>query len=369
MGATKGLPHVDAWGEPPFGRWQQIWSHREDLLKVARRRSASAEDAEDAVHEAMIRAVERPHLDDNRLGAWLTTVTVRLCVDRHRLLTREAEVHTRSLRTDPGQPTVEEAVCDQAEAKWLAERSEDLPARQAEALDLRAQGLNLPHIAHRMDLNYRAVQSLLARARKTLRATLAATLVVTVWSWRGRPRAVWGTQTVTLVSAAVTLTVAGLSPAVLSEAQEKPAPQLRTYEVHFPPDRLPKDSAAGHEPAVPPAATGPGEEPAAPSQQETSRSSAAGSASCDSRPVNPPGPLDTAPAVPPSPRTPLSVVPGLPDTPLPATPAPPDLAMSTDAAPTPPKEAPALIEAVEAAITPDGVPGGLPARDAPLAQR
>src|SRR5437879_5812675 len=52
-------------------RWQRMWSHREDLLKVARRRSLSVEDAEDAVHEAMLRAAEHTDVDDERLGAWL----------------------------------------------------------------------------------------------------------------------------------------------------------------------------------------------------------------------------------------------------------------------------------------------------------
>ncbi len=59
-------------------RWQRMWSHREHLLKVARRRSMTIEDAEDAVHEAMLRSAENPHLDDERLGAWLTTVTMRI---------------------------------------------------------------------------------------------------------------------------------------------------------------------------------------------------------------------------------------------------------------------------------------------------
>src|SRR2546422_9003974 len=65
-------------------RWQRMWNHREQLLRVARRRSMSQEDAEDAVHEAMLRAAERPDLDDERLGAWLTAVTMRRGVDRYR---------------------------------------------------------------------------------------------------------------------------------------------------------------------------------------------------------------------------------------------------------------------------------------------
>ncbi|POX43943.1 RNA polymerase subunit sigma, partial [Streptomyces sp. Ru71] len=124
-------------------RWERMWSHREQLLKVARRRSMSLEDAEDAVHEAMLRAAERPDLDDERLGAWLTTVTMRLCVDRYRQVNREAEVRTSPTLMAPGPVPVEEAVCDRAEARWLAVRSGELPARQAEALRLRSEDLDV----------------------------------------------------------------------------------------------------------------------------------------------------------------------------------------------------------------------------------
>ena len=213
-------------------RWQRIWGHREVLLRVARRRSASPEDAEDAVHEAMVRAMEQPALDDERLGGWLTTVTMRLCVDRHRQVAREAEVHRRALRGLPGYVTVEDRVCDRAEAHWLTRRvREELPGRQAEALGLRAQGLELGQIAQRMGLSYRAVQSLLARARKTLRGVLAGTLgtlAVLLWPWRGsRSTGVGGGVpggAAPLAAAAVTLTGAGLGLPAPGAAGPEPGP-------------------------------------------------------------------------------------------------------------------------------------------------
>ncbi|MGW7356063.1 sigma-70 family RNA polymerase sigma factor [Streptomyces sp. NPDC054802] len=204
---------------------------------MARRRSMNVDDAEDAVHEAMVRAAENANVDDARLGAWLTSVTIRLCVDRFRQINREAEVHTRSARAAAGPATVEEAVCDQAEAKWLAGRSADLPIRQAEVLSLRAQGLDLAQISQRTGLSYQAVRSLLARARRALRAVLAATLVLAVWVWRGRPRVVKeGAQTAALASVAVTLTVAGLALNAPSEAETEEAPpsRLRPYVTHLP---------------------------------------------------------------------------------------------------------------------------------------
>ncbi|QOV38736.1 sigma-70 family RNA polymerase sigma factor [Streptomyces ferrugineus] len=191
-------------------RWQRMWNHREQLLKVARRRSMSAEDAEDAVHEAMLRAAERPDLDDERLAAWLTTVTMRLCVDRYRQVNREAQVRTSPTLIAPGPVPVEEAVCDRAEAKWLAVRSGELPARQAEALRLKSEDLDVGQVAVRMGLSYRTVESLLARARRTLRQSLAATLGFALFliGW-GRPRGGGKVQAVAVASTAATLAVAG----------------------------------------------------------------------------------------------------------------------------------------------------------------
>ncbi|MFJ8650092.1 RNA polymerase sigma factor [Streptomyces sp. NPDC093546] len=200
-------------------RWQRAWSHREHLLKVARRRSMSLEDAEDAVHEAMLRAAEQPHLDDERLGAWLTTVTMRLCVDRYRQVHRDADPGRAAALVPPGPAPVDELVCDRAEARWLAVRSGELPARQAEALWLKSEDLDVGQVAHKMGLSYRTVESLLARARRTLRNSLAATLGLLLWlCGRGRPRS---TQVaVAAASTAATLAVAGF---VLPHVQDRPA--------------------------------------------------------------------------------------------------------------------------------------------------
>ncbi|MBO4254250.1 sigma-70 family RNA polymerase sigma factor [Streptomyces griseorubiginosus] len=204
--ATEMPAETDATDE----RWRRMWSHREQLLKVARRRSMSQEDAEDAVHDAMLRAAERPDLDEERLGAWLTTVTMRLCVDRYRQVNREAEVRVSPRLVAPGPVPVEEAVCDRAEAKWLAVRSGELPDRQAEALWLKSEDLDVGQVAVKMGLSYRTVESLLARARRTLRNSLAATLgFVLFLLGRGRLKAGGKAQAVAVASTAATLAVAG----------------------------------------------------------------------------------------------------------------------------------------------------------------
>jgi RNA polymerase sigma factor (sigma-70 family) len=206
-------------------RWRRMWSHREQLMRVARRRSMSVEDAEDAVHEAMLRAGENPHIDDERLAAWLTTVTMRLCVDRYRQLYREAEVGSRSALAAPAPVPVEEAVCDQAEAKWLERRSKTLPARQAEALRLKSEELDVGQVATQMGLSYEATESLLSRARRAMRGVLAGTLGLAVWLVRGRPET--GVVPAAAVgSTAVTLALLGIALPYAYDGEVPPAPQV-----------------------------------------------------------------------------------------------------------------------------------------------
>ncbi|MFC9245604.1 sigma-70 family RNA polymerase sigma factor [Streptomyces sp. NPDC057136] len=242
--------------ESARARWQHMWSHREQLLKVARRRSMSAEDAEDAVQEAMLRAAENPHLDDARLGAWLTTVTMRLCVDRYRQVNREAEVRSTPKLVAPGPVPVEEAVCDRAEAKWLAFQSRELPARQAEALRLKAQDRDVGQVAREMGLSYEAVESLLARARRTLRNSLAGTLALTLWlCGRGRTQAGGNVQAVAAASTAATLAVVGLALPFAYEPDRPRPPQAVASEAVETSDAADVRDTAGH--GIPPASSGP----------------------------------------------------------------------------------------------------------------
>jgi len=222
--------------DPGDERWRRMWSHREQLLKVARRRSMSVEDAEDAVHEAMLRAGENPNIDDERLAAWLTTVTMRLCVDRYRQLNREAQVSTSSALAAPAPTPVDEVVCDRAEAKWLARRSESLPDRQAEALRLKSEELDVGQVATQMGLSYEATESLLARARRALRNTLAGTLALTAWMGRSRPE-IGGVQVAALASTAVTLAALGIAPPYSDEGDRTRTPQVSRAEVADEPAR------------------------------------------------------------------------------------------------------------------------------------
>ncbi|MFE9724523.1 sigma-70 family RNA polymerase sigma factor [Streptomyces sp. NPDC005794] len=198
----------------PGNRWELIWSHREELLEIARRRSSSAEEAEDAVQEAMLRAVEDQGVPYGRVRSWLRHATVRACTERHRQVARDSQLIT-SLYVAPAEPfPVEEAACDRAEARWLADRSTELlPARQAEALRLQSEDLDVGQVARVMGLSYRATESLLARAKRSLRTVLAASLslAMTAWMFVRRFPHTGVAQSAVATSAAATVAAVGLS--------------------------------------------------------------------------------------------------------------------------------------------------------------
>ncbi|MFE2317034.1 RNA polymerase sigma factor [Streptomyces sp. NPDC059441] len=339
------MPDMPAEIQAAHDRWQRMWSHREQLLKVARRRSMSPEDAEDAVHEAMLRAAERPDLDDERLGGWLTTVTMRLCVDRYRQVNREAEVHRSPTLTAPGPVPVEEAVCDRAEARWLAVRSGELPARQAEALRLKSEGLDVGQVAGRMGLSYRTVESLLARARRTLRDSLAGTLGLALFLWgRGKLRAGGHAQAVAVTSTAATLVVAGfVLPYVHDGDRQGTAPRPSVSRM-----------ARATTQTVRPDGV---DRVVAPNARDLSAASASRAAT----PTVPPGDDDRSLlplSVPPLPDASLTPVPPVPDVPgvsdLPSVPGLPDLPTTVPTTP------PALAEAPATSSAPVDVPTPTP---------
>ncbi|MDF6018603.1 sigma-70 family RNA polymerase sigma factor [Streptomyces sp. JH34] len=232
----------------PGNRWELIWSHRDELLELARARSSSAEEAEDAVQEAMIRAVEDPEVQYGRVRSRLRLATVRACADRRRQVARDQEL-SETLSAAPAEPfLVEEGACDRAEARWLADRSAELlPARQAQALRLQAQDLDVGQVARTMGLSYRATESLLARARRSLRNVLAGslTLAAAVWTCARRFPRTGVAQSAGATSAAVTLAVAGaVLPAGPFDRPDGRPPESRT-EAQAPPAAPAEWSTAG----------------------------------------------------------------------------------------------------------------------------
>lgn len=159
--------------------WEQAWAERERLLRIAIPRAVDASEAEDVVQEAMVRCVTFANLDVERLPAMLTTVTLRLCVDRLRdRLAAERAAH-RLAFADSGEAL--DQVLDRAEAAWLAAETARLAGREHAALVARFLGLSVAETAEALSVTYKAAESALDRARRKLRAAWAATLGVVGW--------------------------------------------------------------------------------------------------------------------------------------------------------------------------------------------
>lgn len=174
-GNRPGCPVGSDRPSPDLGqRWALVSPHREHLLAVARRRCANPEDAEDCVHEALLKTVAYPGLDPSRTAALLTAMVTRACADLARQRSTEHRGRPRLVTLPEQVAGPEEAVTDRAEAHWLAEQIEHLPEREGQVLRRRVAGLTVPETATSLQLSYKAVESALARARGRLRLLASA---------------------------------------------------------------------------------------------------------------------------------------------------------------------------------------------------
>lgn len=208
-------------------RWELVASHRDRLLPVALARCTSRADAEDAVHEAMVRAVTYADLDEARLRAFLTTVTVRLCIDQHRRRERDLRAGTAVFHGAVDDLGPEPDACDRAEAAWVADVLATLPERQREVVEARAAGADLAETARRLHLSYRAVESALARARTQVRAAMAAGAAVLAAFARRARYAAAPAGAMTAVSLTAAVVVLG-APPVRPEARPVTTPPRGT---------------------------------------------------------------------------------------------------------------------------------------------
>lgn len=157
-------------------RWAAVTPHRGRLLRIAESRTGCPHDAEDCVQEALLRCVEFDQLDEARVGALLTTITVRLCADRHRQREQYRRLAERLSAQSTLEPAAEERVCDRAEAAWAVRHVDALPARQRQVLWAHAEGMSCAEVAASYNLPFKAVESALHRARIRLRTIVGPAL-------------------------------------------------------------------------------------------------------------------------------------------------------------------------------------------------
>ena len=155
-------------------RWHAVWEHREAAVRAARRYAPSAEDAEDAVMDAIIRCASHPDLDADRAAAFPMVVTRNTCADIARARRRrESPRYVHAHASDATAGGFEDTVCAAAEARWLATCLSRLPARERAVVAGRAAGRSDRELALDLAVSPRAVESALTRARRKLKGWAA----------------------------------------------------------------------------------------------------------------------------------------------------------------------------------------------------
>lgn len=143
------------------------------LFPIARRITATPEDAEDVIHDLFVSLPERAKSytpSRGRVGAWLIIVVRNLALDRVRRRVRRATLQHENAEPPPT-PLSPDTRADLAlRGPALSDKLAGLPSVQREALELAFfEGLTYPEIAERLQVPVGTVKTRVARAIAKLR--------------------------------------------------------------------------------------------------------------------------------------------------------------------------------------------------------
>jgi RNA polymerase sigma-70 factor (ECF subfamily) len=152
---------------------QLVAAHLRSVHGFAYRLLGQRQEAEEVTQETFLRAWQRAasYEPRARISTWLFSICHNLAVDRLRKRREHANPHLVDLAPDSGEPgrLLERKRTAEAVQKAL----DELAPRQKAAITLvHYQGMSNPEVAEVLGVGVEAVESLLARGRRSLRKAL-----------------------------------------------------------------------------------------------------------------------------------------------------------------------------------------------------
>ena len=156
-----------------------VQRHTERFYRLAYRYAQNRETAEDLVQDAFVRLWENPaswRPDRNsKFTTWFYRIVVNLCLDWQKKK-RPIPLDENMPLADEGE-SADEAMIRSQEQRLLEKEIAALPERQRTALNLCFdEGLSNQEAAEAMGVNLKALQSLIMRAKTTLKERMKAYL-------------------------------------------------------------------------------------------------------------------------------------------------------------------------------------------------
>ncbi|MEZ6022871.1 MAG: RNA polymerase sigma factor [Hyphomonadaceae bacterium] len=166
--------------------------HLPRMISLARRMLTDAAEAEDVAQEVFLRVWrEAPKWQPGaaKFETWMHRVALNLCYDRLRRRRERTDPDAGTLVADPA-PSASEAWFAQQRAAKVHAAIAQLPERQRAALELvHFQEHTNITAAEMLEISVEALESLLARGRRALKAALADVAQDLIGDADGAPRA------------------------------------------------------------------------------------------------------------------------------------------------------------------------------------
>ena len=151
--------------------------HRDVAVGMVLRATGSLAEAEDCVHDAMLRLARREDLDASRVRSLLIRAALHIAIDHRRAAAREQAAVVRlggGARSDTVSP--EQVLEQRSEVARVLAAVDSLPRREQQVMKLRLVGLSVAETAVRLGISPKSVEGAYTRARARVRYLLGGLL-------------------------------------------------------------------------------------------------------------------------------------------------------------------------------------------------